>query len=41
MVVQVDSITLPKSVTSIGDGAFDGCTRLTSIRVGSGNPVYK
>jgi hypothetical protein len=27
-------------VTSIGDGAFEGCTRLTNITVNAGNPNY-
>ena len=29
------SYTIPNSVTSIGDWAFDGCTRLTSITIGN------
>ena len=27
------SVTIPNSVTSIGDSAFSGCTNLTSIRI--------
>ena len=34
------SITIPNSVTSIGEGAFYGCTGLTSIDVESGNTIY-
>ena len=34
-------ITIPDSVTSIGDRAFEGCTRLTGITVDENNPVYK
>lgn len=34
------SITIPDSVTSIGDWAFYDCPSLTSIDVASGNPNY-
>ena len=34
------SITIPNSVTSIGDWAFGGCSGLTSINVASGNTHY-
>ena len=34
------SITIPNSVTSIGNYAFNGCKGLTSIIVESGNTVY-
>ena len=34
------SVTIPDSVTSIGDGAFYGCTGLTSITVVEGNSKY-
>ena len=34
------SITIPNSVTSIGDKAFSGCTGLISIVVEQGNTVY-
>ena len=34
------SVTIPSSVTSIGDGAFADCTSLTAITVDALNPVY-
>ena len=34
------SITIPKSVTSIEPGAFNGCDSLDSIVVAEGNTVY-
>ncbi|MBR4365711.1 MAG: leucine-rich repeat domain-containing protein [Bacteroidaceae bacterium] len=34
------SVTIPESVTSIGDYAFEKCPSLTSIVVENGNPVY-
>ncbi|MDR0856107.1 MAG: leucine-rich repeat domain-containing protein, partial [Clostridiales bacterium] len=34
------SITIPDSVTSIGNSAFSGCSGLQSIMVGTGNPTY-
>ena len=33
-------MTIPNSVTSIGDGAFADCTGLTSIIVDASNPIY-
>ena len=36
----ITSITIPNSVTNIGDGAFSGCSSLKSIIVKEGNPVY-
>ncbi|MCH5187522.1 MAG: leucine-rich repeat domain-containing protein, partial [Oscillospiraceae bacterium] len=33
---RLTSITIPDSVTSIGDGTFSGCTSLTSITIGNG-----
>ncbi len=35
------SVTIPKSVTSIGDSAFADCANLTSIEVEAGNPSYR
>ena len=34
------SVTIPKSVSSIGDNVFYGCNALTSIKVDSGNEKY-
>ena len=34
------SITIPNSVTSIGNEAFYGCENLAAINVESGNPIY-
>ena len=34
------SVTIPDSVTSIGIGAFAGCSGLMSIVVEEGNPIY-
>ena len=34
------SITIPASVTTIGDRTFTGCTSLTSIKVDDNNPHY-
>ena len=34
------SVTIPNSVTSIGGGAFRGCSGLTSINVDDGNTKY-
>jgi len=34
------SVTIPASVTRIGDGAFAGCPNLTSIAVDPANPNY-
>jgi len=34
------SFTIPNSVTSIGWGAFAGCTNLTAITVDAGNSMY-
>lgn len=36
----ITSITIPNSVTNIGDRAFSGCSSLKSIIVKEGNPVY-
>ncbi|MBP3308382.1 MAG: leucine-rich repeat protein [Clostridia bacterium] len=33
---KITSVTIPNSVTSIGDSAFYGCTSLTSVTIGSG-----
>ena len=37
----ITSISIPSSVTSIGDGLFSDCAQLTAINVDAGNPVYK
>src|SRR5882724_3252 len=34
------SVTIPNSVTNIGDAAFDFCSGLTSINVDAANPAY-
>lgn len=36
----IRSITIPESVTSISNGVFSGCDKLTSIKVASGNTKY-
>lgn len=36
----LDSIFIPKSVTTIGEGAFAGCIDLKHIQVELGNPIY-
>ena len=36
----VKSITVPKTVKKIGEGAFAGCPELFSLTVSSENPVY-
>ncbi len=33
LIVGCQNTTIPNSVTSIGDGAFSGCTRLTSVTI--------
>ena len=38
--IGLTSVTIPNSVTSIGDDIFAGCDGLTSIKVEDGNPVY-
>lgn len=35
------SVTLPASLTEIGDGAFDGCSGLISVTVPPENPTFK
>ena len=35
------SVTIPNSVTNIGECAFRGCSGLLSIKVATDNPVYK
>ena len=37
---ELTSVTIPSSVTSIGDGIFSGCTSLSSIIIEEGNPNY-
>ena len=37
----VQKVTIPASVSEIGYGCFDECTRLTEIEVNSGNTLYK
>ena len=37
----ITSVTIPSSVTKIGDNAFNDCNMLKSITVESGNTVYK
>ncbi len=36
---RITSVVLPASVTTLGESAFDGCVRLTSLTVG-GTPVF-
>ena len=36
----VGTVTIPSSVTRIGEGAFANCTGLTSIKVEAGNTTY-
>lgn len=38
--LDVTSITIPSSVTTIGDIVFEDCSNLTFIRVDEGNPVF-
>ncbi|HIQ84624.1 MAG TPA: leucine-rich repeat protein [Candidatus Cryptobacteroides excrementigallinarum] len=37
----ITDIEIPDSVTSIGDGAFEGCVALNSIQVADDNQFYK
>ena len=37
---KLESIVIPKSVTSIAPDAFKNCPSLNSLKVGSGNPYY-
>lgn len=37
---KIQSVTIPSSVTMIANGAFRGCTELTSIVVEPGNTIY-
>lgn len=34
------SVTIPNSITNIGEGAFEDCDSLTAITVDLGNPIY-
>jgi hypothetical protein len=36
----IATLTIPSTVTTIGESAFTGCLGLTSISVAEGNPVY-
>ena len=38
--LKIKSVVIPDSVTSIGYGAFQGCTNLTMISVNGGNSCY-
>lgn len=38
--VQIVSVTIPSSVVTIGDGAFDGCTKLANILVDEYNTLF-
>ena len=38
---ELESVTIPASVTNIHPYAFDGCSGLMSISVAEGNPCYK
>ena len=37
---QLTSVTIPATVTSVGDIPFEGCGGLTTIKVAEDNPVY-
>ena len=37
----ITSVTVPDSVTSIGNGAFSGCTVITNIAISANNSAYK
>lgn len=37
---RIKSVTIPNSVTSIGEGAFKGCTGLVNITIAVGNTKY-
>ncbi len=38
---QIVGIVIPKSMTFVKSNAFDGCTKLATINVNDGNPMYR